>query len=191
MIILWILAAVAALWVLKCLFLISKRLVLLFKINKTVKESYGSLAYLKRPFCSVFFHDSKPDFCIRLKNKKVLVTIITTPFRRIRYHFNQNEALELVHERRGTFVTNARCANPTASMDRSRIIRKYPIVFSAEQEIKDEERYVILHPAPRSVTKADGASLVPLHDNDILFENTRICGLQYFLSHIINDAPHK
>ena len=191
MIVLWILAAVAALWVLKCLFLILKRLVLLFKTNKIVKANYGSLEYLKHPLYSVFSHNSKPDFYIRLKNKKVLVTIITTPFRRIRYHFNQNEALELVHERRGTFVTNARCANPTVKIDRSRIIRKYPIVFSAEQEIKDEERYVVLHPAPRSVTKADGSNLVSLHDNDILFENTRICGLQYFLSDIINDAPHK
>ena len=184
MVLLWIVCGILALWMLKYIFLISKRLILLSKIKKHAKENYCKLQYMRHPLYSVFRHDAQPDLCIHLKDKTVFVTVITTPFRRIRYHFIQNETLELVHERRGTFMTNPRRPNPTATVDRRYVIRRYPMVFSNEASDPHALHYVILHPAPYSATKAEGSQIQLLHDNDVLFGNVRVCGLRYFLKNL-------
>ena len=68
-------------------------------------------------------------------------------------------------------------------MDRVYTIRKYKIEF--ENLDKENQKYVILHPAPTSTSKAEGSTLAALGNGDILFNDVRICGLKWFIENVI------
>ena len=40
---------------------------------------------------------------------------------------------------------------------------------------------MILNPAPKSVSKADGATLTALYNNDDLIPGIKVCGLKWFV----------
>ena len=183
MLFLWILAIVVAIAFLKYLYLIIKRFILIRKIGVLVKKRRGSMKYCRNPLISIFKHDGKPDISLRFQYKIVDVSVITTPLRRVRYHFDiNNKLMELIIERRSVYMGNPRVPRPVGVMDRVYTIRKYKIGFEAPDN--DNQKYVILNPAPRSVTKADRSALTALCDNDDLIPGVKVCGSKWFIENI-------
>ena len=180
MLFLWIFGIIAALILLRYAYLFCKRMALIRKIRKNADE----IRFLRNRFRSVFRRDGKPDFTVKKGDRLITVSILTTPFRKVRYHFENNEKVEIYWERRGMFVMNPRAPGNNASIDRSFRIGKYKIRFDTEP---DETRYVILHPAPMDITRTSGAHRETLGNNDILFGNTRVCGLKYFSENILSE----
>ena len=181
---LWILLIAVIIVVLRFAYLLIKRLILIRKISKKVKKHNGGILYHRNPLISIFKHDGKTDFSIFLSNKTIDVAIFTTPFRRVRYHFDSNnKLLELVVERRAMYVVNHKVPNGFSSMDRVYTIWKYNIDFEASDNGK--QKYVILNPAPRSISRAEGATLQLLGNNDTLINGVKVCGLKWFVENAI------
>ena len=95
MLFLWILLFFAIIVFLKYLYLIIKRFHLLRKIGKQIKKNNGSMQYCRNPMISIFKHDGRADFSLQLRKKTIDVSVITTPFRRVRYHFDIREPLKI------------------------------------------------------------------------------------------------
>ena len=171
---------------LKYAYLIVKRFQLIRKISEQLKKHNGIMKYCRNPLASIFKHDGKADILLTLCEKKIDVIIITMPFRRVRYHFDINNILlELLIERKSVYMTNIRAANPSATMDRVYTIRKYNIGFDILNN--ENQKYVILHPAPKSISKVEGAKLVALYNNDELISGVRVCGLKWFVENIFDE----
>lgn len=51
----------------------------------------------------------------------------------------------------------------------------------------ENQKYVILNPAPRSVSKTDGATLMVLYDNDVLIPGVNVCGLKWFVENVFDE----
>ncbi|MBR2463977.1 MAG: hypothetical protein IKB41_00895 [Clostridia bacterium] len=186
MLLLWIFLIIVIIIVVKYIYLIVKRCHLIRKIRKQVKKQNGSLRYYRNPFVSLFKHDCKADISLQFENRIIDVSVVTTPFRRVRYHFDVNNyLLELIIERRAIYVQSPSHPRPTAtssSMDRVYTIRKYKIKL--EDSDNGNQKFVILHPAPRSTSKADGVALTTLYNNDNLTQEIKVCGLKYFVENV-------
>lgn len=156
-----------------------------FYLDHEIKKSKAEITYSRNPLWSVFRHDGKPDIILKQGEEIFSISVLTTPYRKVRYHFSNNEKLEIVIERRGTYVMNPRAYGNNASMDRVYTFRKYKIKYDVGQD--HCQKYVILHPSPRSVSKAQGSTLVALGNDDLLFHSIKICGLRYFLDNIIEN----
>ena len=180
MLILWILFVIVIIVFFKYLYLILKRFHLLRKIGKQAKKYNGSMQYCRNPMISIFRHDGKVDISLRLPKNTIDISVITTPIRRVRYHFDiNNKLLELIIERRAFYIVQPRVPKPAAVMDRVYTIRKYIIDF--EVPSNEKQRYIILNPAPRSVSKAVGATLTALYNNDDLISGVKVCGSKWFI----------
>lgn len=184
MLFLWILLVIIVIVFFKYLYLIIKRFQLLKKIDKQIKKHNGIMQYCRNPMISVFRHDGKADISLQLQGKTIDISVITTPLRRVRYHFDiDNKLLELIIERRAVYMLNPRVPRrPSAVMDRVYTIRKYKIGFEAANN--DHQKYVILNPAPKSISKASGATLTVLYDNDELIPGVRVCGLKWIVENL-------
>lgn len=181
MLFLWILLFIAAIIFLKYAYLIIKRFSLIRKISKQIKKHNGSMRYCRNPLISVFKHDGKVDFSISFQEKTIDISVTTTPLRRVRYHFNiTDNLLELIVERRIIYKRNPRVPKHVAVMDKVYTIRKYKIEFEAS----DNEKYIILNPAPVSVSKSDGTTLTELYNNDDLIPGVKVCGLKWFVENV-------
>ena len=181
----WILLIIVAVILLRYFYLIIKRLFLVLKIKKRIKECHGNLQYARHPLISIFKHDGKTDFVISTQKEIINVSVITTPYRRIRYHFNNNKLLELILERRAVHILSRRIIHPAVVINHSYTIRKYKIEFDESEKQNHTQRYVIVNPAPILITKSSGATFRILFDNDFLFNGIRICGSRYFLNSVI------
>lgn len=180
----WILLIIAAIVVLRFFYLLIKRVILIQKINKRIKKGSGKIHYHRNPLISIFRHDGKTDFSITLTGRTIEVAILTTPLRRVRYHFDvNNKLLELVVERKAMYVVNHKVPNGFSSLDRVYTIWKYKIDFETVDNGK--QKYVILNPAPRSISKAEGATLESLGNNDTLVNGVKVCGLRWFLENVV------
>lgn len=185
MLFLWILFVIIVIVFFKYLYLIIKRFQLLKKIGKQIKKHNGSMQYCRNPMISVFRHDGKADISLQLRGKTIDISVITTPLRRVRYHFDiDNKLLELIIERRAVYMLNPRVPRPSAVMDRVYTIRKYKIGFEVSNN--ENQKYVILNPAPISISKADGATLTALYNNDDLIPGVKVCGLKWFVENVID-----
>ena len=184
MLLLWIVLLLGLIVTLEYAYLSVKRFILVKKISNRVKKQSGVLKNLRHPLTSVFRHDGKADFSVSYPERTIDISVVTTPLRRVRYHFDNNKSLELIIERRAVYLVNPRVPKPSAAVDRVYTIRKYRIKFDAREIDNAAQRYVILHPAPISVSKSDGATFTALYDNDVLFNKIRICGLKYFLERV-------
>ena len=171
-----------------CPYLIIKRFHLLRKIRKQIKKHNGSMQYCRNPMISIFKHDGRADFSLQLRKKTIDVSVITTPFRRVRYHFDiNNKLLEIIIERKSVYVGGPNAPRPTyiCAIDRVYTIRKYKIGFEVPNN--ENQKYVILNPAPRSVSKTDGATLMVLYDNDVLIPGVNVCGLKWFVENVFDE----
>jgi hypothetical protein len=180
----WILLIVTVIITLRFIYLIIKRLILIHKISKQAKKYNGDILYSRSPLISIFKHDGKTDLSISLSDRTIELVILTTPMRYVRYHFDvNNKSLELIVERRAMYVVNHKVPNGFSSMDRVYTIWKYNIDFEPSEGGK--EKYIILNPAPRSVSKAEGAVLEVLGNNDTLVKGVKVCGLRWFIENIV------
>lgn len=182
MLVLWILLIILALVILKYISLIFKRIVLLHKLKKTHPEA---LILKRNRFRSVFIPDGKSDFVIKFHDKEYSVSVITTPFRRVRYHFD-NETLQIVYERRAVNLTNFSSVRPKAAttIDNVFVLKKYKLKWDSGIS-PQARRYVILHPAPKAVSAVSGTQVVSLSNNDLLRADVQVCGLKYFVNNVL------
>ncbi len=96
-----------------------------------------------------------------------------------------HKLLELIVERRAVVVSAPRSPRPGASAyDRVFTLRKYK--FDLTASVDENQKYVILNPAPISVSKVDGAALTVLYDNDALIPGVKVCGLKWFIENVFD-----
>lgn len=184
MLLVWILLILLALVLFKYITLICKRFILLHKLKRTRPEA---LICKRNRFRSVFIPDGKVDFIVKSGENEYAVSVITTPFRRVRYHFDR-ESLQIVYERRAVNLTNHSSPRPRAAttIDNVFVLKKYKL--KGDTDIPEQaRRYVILHPAPKSVSAVSGTQVVTLSNNDPLCEGVRVCGLKYFVNNILGE----
>lgn len=182
MLIVWILAILLALIVIKFITLLFKRTVLLHKLKRTHPEA---LILRRNRFRSVFFPDGKVDFVIKFRENEYAISVITTPFRRVRYHFD-GDTLQIVYAKRAVNLTNFSSPRPQAAttVDDVFVLKKYKMKGDSELP-PASHRYVILHPAPRTVSAVSGTQVVALNNNDPLCEDVKVCGLKYFVDNVL------
>ncbi|MBE6638948.1 MAG: hypothetical protein E7616_05795 [Ruminococcaceae bacterium] len=182
MLLLWILLILAALILLRYFYLISKRMLLVYKFKRNHPTK---LVFVRNPLFSVLVPDGKIDLIVQTSEKTYYISVMTTPFRWVRYHFSEDQ-LEIIMERKATHVTNLKIPQPNGgSFVNNRFpIKKYSL--NLKQDIPDSaDRYIILHPAPKSVSAVNKTQLVSIVNNDFVTEHIRACGLQYFLKNIL------
>lgn len=200
---LYILSAIVAIILLMYVWLLIKR----FAFIRKLKAAGIDNMKLKRPTpVSVLFPNGKEDIELSKGESKYSLTVITTPFRRVRYHFSDSEGtdkkLEVIAERKAMYVINKNVPSGSASLDRVTTIAKYSLNFDIESDSKSDsvseiagsvapdvkaaERYVILYPAPRAASLAKTSHLILLGNGDELFDGIKICGLEYFIKNVLS-----
>lgn len=181
MLALWILAIIIILILAVYSFLLLKRLRLLRKIKKHADH----VSFCRNVFRSVFLPDGKPDLIVEKNGRHYTVSVFTTPLFRTRYHFDNNQRIDLYRERKAVFIINSRVPNNIAYFGRSINIKKYKITFEV---LPNTEQFVIPHPAPLDTSRATGSKFEYIGNGDFLFDTIRICGLKYFLDYILSSS---
>lgn len=184
MIFLWIAIIIIALTLLKYLVLILRRIRLVVKIKKKTKAAGGSATTLRSPLYSVFRHDGKEDIQISFPGREIKISVITTSFHRVRYHFVNNESMWVVLELRTIRVVGSKVIPVGAPLGHNFTLRKYKIVLDESPVDAGEERYAVLHPLPIAISAVKGATVSLIYNDDAPFGKTKICGLSHFLDHI-------
>ena len=187
----YILSAIAAIILLRYVWLLIRRFAFIGKLKSVGIDSIK----LKRPtLVSVLFPNGKEDIELSKGGRTYSLTVITTPFRRVRYHFSDSEGdgkkLEVIAERKAMYIVNKNVPGGFASLDRATTVAKYSLNFDIDQN-KDPgsdtaERYVILYPAPRTASLATTSHLILLGNGDELFDGIKICGLEYFIENVLS-----
>lgn len=191
--ILYILSAIVAIILLRYVWLLIRRFVFIRKLRAAGADDVK----LKRPtVVSVLFPNGKEDIKLSKGGRTYSLTVITTPFRRVRYHFSDSERdgkkLEVIAERKAMYIVNKKIPGGFASFDRATTIAKYSLNFdikpnqNSDSGIGTAERYVILYPAPRAASLATTSHLILLGNGDELFDGIKICGLKYFIENVLS-----
>lgn len=191
--ILYILSAIVAIILLRYVWLLIRRFVFIRKLRAAGADDVK----LKRPtLVSVLFPNGKEDIKLSKGGRTYSLTVITTPFRRVRYHFSDSERdgkkLEVIAERKAMYIVNKKIPGGFASFDRATTIAKYSLNFdikpnqNSDSGIGTAERYVILYPAPRAASLATTSHLILLGNGDELFDGIKICGLKYFIENVLS-----
>lgn len=195
--ILYILSAIVAIILLRYVWLLIRR----FAFIRKLRAAGADDVKLKRPtLVSVLFPNGKEDIKLSKGGRTYSLTVITTPFRRVRYHFSDSERdgkkLEVIAERKAMYIVNKKIPGGFASFDRATTIAKYSLNFdikpnqNSDSGIGTAERYVILYPAPRAASLATTSHLILLGNGDELFDGIKICGLKYFIENVLSvDGP--
>lgn len=103
----WLLALIGLIMLCIIIKMLLKRSVLLPKIKKYAARNDYTARPLRNCFLSVFIHDCKLDFTVTPEDEEILeVAVLTTPFQKVRYHFESADCLEIVMTRRGVFMGN-------------------------------------------------------------------------------------
>lgn len=190
--ILYILSAIVAIILLRYVWLLIRR----FAFIRKLRAAGADDVKLKRPtLVSVLFPNGKEDIKLSKGGRTYSLTVITTPFRRVRYHFSDSERdgkkLEVIAERKAMYIVNKKVPRGFASFDRAATIAKYSLNFDIKPNQNSDsgtgtaERYVILYPAPRAASLATTSHLILLGNGDELFDGIKICGLKYFIENVL------
>ena len=119
------------------------------------------------------------------KEKEITVSILTTPFRKSRYHFASDKQLEIVIERTAAYITNPKNSRVgLAAMDHVYTIRKYRIDLDELTTSATSDKYIIVHPAAKVVSKVSGSQIEIVYNDDVLLGDIRVVGLKGFLEKI-------
>jgi len=154
-------------------------------LNKIKRAWSGEVICCRSPLSSVFLHDGKVDLLLKDQEKEYAVSILTTPFRKSRYHFASDKQLEIIIERTATYLSNAKNSSAhLTTLDRVYRIKKYRIDLGELSTHSAENKYIIMNPAPRAVSKVSGSTVEQLYDGDELFNGIRVVGLKGFLKKI-------
>ena len=191
--ILYILSAIVAIILLRYVWLLIRR----FAFIRKLRAAGADDVKLKRPtLVSVLFPNGKEDIKLSKGGRTYSLTVITTPFRRVRYHFSDSERdgkkLEVIAERKAMYIVNKKIPGGFASFDRATTIAKYSLNFdikpnqNSDSGIGTAERHGILYPAPRAASLATTSHLILLGNGDELFDGIKICGLKYFIENVLS-----
>lgn len=186
MLLVYILLILLALIVLKYVHLIFKRMSLVRKIRKI---SPYPIEFKRNRFASVFSKKGSTDLVVRVDGRDHCISIITTPFRRVRYHFTSTH-LELIYERQATVLSsykpggnrNTRAYNYHNTF----VLKRYKMTPICET-VDNKFCFYIIHPAPRVLSMLYEGQLRPLDNGDLLNGHIIACGLKWYLEHI-NDT---
>lgn len=177
--ILWILLILAAVICLVYLRLIAKRLILIMKIKATHPDS---VEYVRSPFYSVFVPDGRTDIRLGYNGVRYDVSVLTTPFRKCRYHFVDNGIMEVIKGRKGMYIVNRQAPTaPTAQLDRVRIVKRCKLHLDDESGVN---KIMLLHPAPMEISKVSGNGTESLGNNDSIYNGYKVCGLSFFEEYV-------
>lgn len=193
LLILYILLTIVTIILLRYVWLLIRR----FAFIRKLRAAGADDVKLKRPtLVSVLFPNGKEDIKLSKGGRTYSLTVITTPFRRVRYHFSDSERdgkkLEVIAERKAMYIVNKKVPRGFASFDRAATIAKYSLNFDIKPNQNSDsgtgtaERYVILYPAPRAASLATTSHLILLGNGDELFDGIKICGLKYFIENVLS-----
>ena len=168
LLILYILLTIVTILLLRYVWLLIRR----FAFIRKLRAAGADDVKLKRPtLVSVLFPNGKEDIKLSKGGRTYSLTVITTPFRRVRYHFSDSERdgkkLEVIAERKAMYIVNKKVPRGFASFDRAATIAKYSLNFDIKPNQNSDsgtgtaERYVILYPAPRAASLAKTSHGVP------------------------------
>lgn len=190
--ILYILSAIATIILLRYVWLLIRRFAFIRKLRAAGADD---MKLVRPTLVSVLFPNGKEDIKLSKGGRTYSLTVITTPFRRVRYHFSDSEGtdkkLEVIAERKAMYVINKKVPHGSASLDRVTTVAKYSLNFdikpnqNSDSGIGTAERYVILYPAPRAASLATTSHLILLGNGDELFDGIKICGLKYFIENVL------
>ena len=168
-----ILAFLALLLFLRYCILICKRLSLLHRLQKL---SVHPISFARGRLFSVFRTDGRQDLTLRIGKESHSISLITTPFRRVRYHFSPTH-LELYYERAST-VTGRWVLKEYNR--RSYVLRRCPL-SPPEATRGEDARVYIIHPAPRLLSMVVGNKQIPLSNGDFLYGGIIACGARWYM----------
>ena len=181
---LYVCLGILALVLLFILKMILKRAVLLAKIKKAAKKSGSKVILQRNRFKSVFFHDLRTDFLLEKNGESFEVSILTTPFKRFRYHFTSPERLKIVMLKKGVFLTNPRTLNSAVAIEGAFNFWRYKIAISPS-ETPPERRILLIHPSPRDLLVTTGTKIETPSNGEILYGAFMICFGKYFRENIL------
>ncbi len=154
-------------------------------LNKIKRAWNGEVAYCRSPLSSIFLHDCKPDLILKNQEKEITVSILTTPFRKSRYHFASGKQLEIIIERTAAYITNPKNTRVgLATMDHVYTIKKYRVDLDKLATSATSDKYIIVHPASKVVSKVSGSQIEIVYNDEVLLSDIRVVGLKHFLEKI-------
>ncbi len=177
----WGIIITALLTIVRYIYLVFKRCILVIKLKSTLGECAN---FNKFSALSVFVPSAKVQ--CRVKKGKTIyeLAFLTTPFKKVRYHFADSTHLEIIKERRKVALISYRSHTaPTASYTEVSTIAKFKIK-PFERTVENSNAYIILHPAPYDISAVNGTKTILLSDNNVLYDGVRICSLSYFLKKV-------
>ena len=183
MLIAYVLEIILALIALKYIYLIFKRMTLIRRIKKA---SPYPIELKRNRFASIFFKKGSTDLVVKANDREHYISIITTPLRRVRYHFTPTH-LELIYERQATVLSsykpggnrNTRAFNYHNTF----VLKRYKMAPLCEM-VGNNFCFYIIHPAPRVLSMLHNNQLHPLDNGDLLNGHIIACGLKWYLEHI-------
>jgi len=161
-------------------FLILKRLLMIKKIKRTVKKQGGSVCMCRMCLTSVFLWDGKPDIIVTVREKVYRVSLFTTRFRRVRYHFAAPDRVEIYSKKSFAAMTggaNARYIHSVVSFDHL----KRGVHLCLSQKTDTEQLVLLVYPMPFNMTRQEGTRTVPLCSGDILWGKFEVQNLSGFI----------
>lgn len=195
----YILLTIAAIILLRYVWLLIRRFAFISKLRAAGADD---MKIVRPTLVSVLFPNGKEDIKLSKGGHTYSLTVITTPFRRVRYHFSDSERdgkkLEVIAERKAMYIVNKNVPGGFASLDRATTVAKYSLNFDIDPNQDSDsnknpdsgagtaERYIILYPAPRAASLATTSHLILLGNGDELFGGIKICGLEYFIENVLS-----
>ncbi len=163
----------------RMLILIVKRLRLLRGIRQRIKGK-ATLVLRRGRLASLFSRRGSIDFYILSKERKLAVSILSTPYRKSRYHFLSDTSLEIIYARRRVIVTSRFGAT---MLDNVYTKKTYRLYFEKGEE--GFERYLLIHPAAYELSAVTASGTLPLYDGTPLFRGFRVVSGACFREEIL------
>ena len=186
MLIAYIVGILLGLCLIKYIYLVLKRIAMISKIRRKKPDK---IVFHRNRLRSVFFPDGKVDMTVKHCGKSYDVSVLTTPFRRVRYHF-ENDTLEIVVERKSVYYRNyynrPSSQSHAGTVDTKFVLLKYKLK-DMDSQINASERYLILNPVPKFASAVVGTQMVSLDNGDCIANNIKVCGAGYFTDHVLGD----
>ena len=163
-ILLLILGCISLLFVIKYLILLVKRLCFILKI-KNISQKNNIDCKVRSYFKSVFIRGKKPDISIGKNGEKYNVFVISTIFRRVRYHFESADKIVIYKIGKMTVPRN----KLSMQFDHKSFYSLYENkMMSVKNFIVDdsENNIFLVFPVPLQITAIKDNKLVRIYDGD-------------------------
>ena len=157
---------VAAVFVLIFLNLLLKRLLLIGKIKAVCKKSAIKVDVI-HPLRSIFLRDDQPDLLVTTGDAIYRVFILTTMFRRARYHFEDSDELTVYRKH----LLNMKAGSKIHYTVSFKIYETKGRKYKNFRPVKSEVNYrdiLLIHPVPLEISALKNNGIVRILDGDIM-----------------------